>query len=94
LERAIVPDNPLRAAVADLACRSDVNRDRENREMPIKVNTNQLGHAPAVRPPSWSSEFERVYLWNPAAVRCSTDDRVRQIGLPHAGPVTVPDRAS
>jgi len=42
----------------------------------------------------WNSEFERIFLWNPAAVRCSTDDRIRRIDPARIDAVVVADKVS
>ena len=43
------------------------------------------GDRPTVSRQRWMSEFGRIHMWNPAAVRCRTRKRQLRIGQDDAG---------
>ena len=53
----------------------------------MSANTTHTasGDRPTVSRQRWMSEFGRIHLWNPAAVRCRTRNRQLRIGQDDAG---------
>ena len=54
----------------------------------------QIANSQSAKRNRWNSEFERIFLWNPAAVRCSTEDRIRRIDPARIDTVDVIDKVS